>query len=96
MKTRPADLLCFSHLRWGFVYQRPQHLISRFVRDGRRVYFWEEPVWGEGEARLETRTCQKSGVQVITPHLPGGQSEEDVNRQLRKLLDAFVTDQEIT
>ena len=24
-----ADLICFSHLRWDFVYQRPQHLLSR-------------------------------------------------------------------
>ncbi len=25
-------LVCFSHLRWNFVYQRPQHLMSRFAR----------------------------------------------------------------
>ncbi len=23
------DLVCFSHPRWAFVYQRPQHLLSR-------------------------------------------------------------------
>ena len=33
---RPT-LLCFSHLRWDFVFQRPQHLMSRFAarHDGR-------------------------------------------------------------
>ena len=47
-----ADLLCFSHLRWHFVTQRPQHLLSRAARD-RRVFFWEEPIWhGEGELPL--------------------------------------------
>ena len=38
----PPDLVCFSHLRWNFVYQRPQHLMSRFARV-RRVVFIEEP-----------------------------------------------------
>ena len=40
----PADqiLICFSHLRWNFVFQRPQHLMSRFAQAG-RVIFWEEP-----------------------------------------------------
>ena len=39
---RPS-LLCFSHLRWNFVFQRPQHLMSRFAND-MTVVFWEEPV----------------------------------------------------
>jgi glycosyltransferase involved in cell wall biosynthesis len=34
----PLDLVCFSHLRWNFVLQRPQHLLSRFARE-RRVFF---------------------------------------------------------
>jgi UDP-galactopyranose mutase len=95
MSTKQADLLCLSHLRWGFVYQRPQHLISRFAREGRRVFFWEEPVWAPGEARTETRTCAKSGVTIVTPHLAAGQSEEDVNRTLRMLLDTFMAEREI-
>ena len=48
----PPVLLVFSHLRWSFVYQRPQHLMSRLA--GRwRVLFVEEPVRSEGPARLE-------------------------------------------
>src|ERR1700710_498185 len=35
-------LLVFSHLRWHFVTQRPQHLLTRAART-RPVYFWEEP-----------------------------------------------------
>ena len=41
--TMPEDLVCLSHLRWGFVYQRPQHLLSRFAKQ-QRVFFIEEPV----------------------------------------------------
>ena len=26
-------LVAFSHLRWGFVWQRPQHLLTRFARE---------------------------------------------------------------
>jgi len=36
------DLIVFSHLRWTFVWQRPQHLISRFAKH-RRTWFVEEP-----------------------------------------------------
>ena len=27
----PTTLICFSHLRWNFVFQRPQHLMCRFT-----------------------------------------------------------------
>ena len=37
-----GDLVVLSHLRWNWVWQRPQHLISRLGR-GRRVWFVEEP-----------------------------------------------------
>lgn len=37
------DMIVFSHLRWDFVYQRPQHLISRVSKEY-RVLFIEEPV----------------------------------------------------
>ena len=46
-------LLCLSHLRWGFVYQRPQHLMSRFARDY-QVLFLEEPLFSDrSDAWLE-------------------------------------------
>jgi UDP-galactopyranose mutase len=39
----PLPLVVFSHLRWDFVYQRPQHLLSRLA-ERRRVLFIEEPI----------------------------------------------------
>ena len=36
-------LVCFSHLRWDFVFQRPQHLMSRFAAS-HNVQVWEEPI----------------------------------------------------
>jgi hypothetical protein len=61
------DLLCFSHLRWNFVYQRPQHLMTRFARD-HRVFFIEEPISHATEPRLDLVT--DGGVTVVVPHLP--------------------------
>ncbi|RYF90186.1 MAG: glycosyltransferase family 1 protein, partial [Chitinophagaceae bacterium] len=40
----PADLLCFSHLNWDFVFQRPQHIMTRLAKTY-TVYFIEEPTW---------------------------------------------------
>ena len=37
-----GDLVVLSHLRWDWVWQRPQHLISRLGR-ARRTWFVEEP-----------------------------------------------------
>lgn len=43
-----SDLIVLSHLRWPWVWQRPQHLISRLAarraRDGARTFFVEEPL----------------------------------------------------
>jgi len=63
------QLLVFSHLRWDFVYQRPQHLLSRF---GQRwdVVFFEEPVHDpERPAWLEI-LHPSIGVTVLRPHTP--------------------------
>jgi glycosyltransferase involved in cell wall biosynthesis len=64
----PPVLLVFSHLRWGFVYQRPQHLLARLAQRWRVVYV-EEPVHCEGPAHLETREIA-SGLTVLVPHTP--------------------------
>ncbi len=70
----PPDLVCLSHLRWDFVYQRPQHLMNRCAA-GRRVFFVEEPIFDEGPLRLEVseRDC---GVRVAVPRLPEGLTSE--------------------
>lgn len=71
---RQFDLICFSHLRWDFVYQRPQHLLTRCARD-RRVFFIEEPIFGEGSMRLDVREVE-GGVRVVVPFLPDGLRSE--------------------
>ena len=88
----PLLLMCLSHLRWKFVYQRPQHLMTRAARD-HLVIFFEEPIYRkEGAPALELRP-QPSGVIVATPILGMGldaQQVEDGERALfGSLLDAL-------
>lgn len=84
------DLVCFSHLRWDFVYQRPQHLMSRAARN-RQVLFVEEPVTGYVDAPVLCARQEGNGVTVVVPHLPADGSavaaatEHAV--QLRELTD---------
>ena len=61
------DLVCFSHLRWDFVFQRPQHLLTRCAKE-RKVLFVEEPIFGAESAHLEIRPSE--GVEIVVPHLP--------------------------
>jgi glycosyltransferase involved in cell wall biosynthesis len=87
-----VQLLCFSHLRWGFVYQRPQHLLSRFAQQG-AVHVWEEPVFRScTAAELEVSTSAE-GVRVVTPVLPVyATDEENVIEAQRALLDRYIVD----
>lgn len=83
-------LLCFSHLRWNFVFQRPQHLMTRFART-HRVIFWEEPIFdAAGEPSLDLSLCAKSGVTVAVPHLNANESADIHRKQLRRLVDELV------
>ncbi len=63
-------LIVFSHLRWSFVFQRPQHLLSRLSRHY-RIIFIEEPVHTEAEARLD-RIVQGPNIEVLVPYTPVG------------------------
>jgi UDP-galactopyranose mutase len=63
------DLLVFSHLRWNFVYQRPQHLLARFAAK-HRVIFIEEPELGDSN-RLRIEQPQKN-LFVCTPIVQNG------------------------
>ena len=87
---KSENLFCFSHLRWDFVFQRPQHLMTRFGKSY-RVFYFEEPIEDSGLAgpKLERRTVAP-GVEVVTPMLPHGIAQSDQRAVLRRLLDSLV------
>ncbi|WP_312488157.1 glycosyltransferase [Massilia timonae] len=61
-------LIVFCHLRWDFVFQRPQHLMTRLA-EHYNILFIEEPMHTEGEARLE-KTDVAPNITVCRPHTP--------------------------
>ena len=88
-----TDLVCFSHLRWNFVFQRPQHLLSRFAKHF-RVFFIEEPIFDSTSDSLLI-SLSKENVWVVVPHLSSGRSEEEVIEKQKQLLSRFFINLEI-
>jgi UDP-galactopyranose mutase len=59
-------LIVFCHLRWDFVFQRPQHLMTRLA-EHYQILFVEEPVYHEGQAHLK-KTAVAPNITVCQPH----------------------------
>lgn len=93
-KASEYDLVCLSHLRWNFVYQRPQHLLSRFAKQ-RRVVFFEEPIFSDQPTKLEI-TRGDDNLIVAVPHISHSDKEtsnvEDIQREM---LDKLFGEQRI-
>jgi UDP-galactopyranose mutase len=87
------DLVCFCHLRWGFVFQRPNHLLSRFSKH-QRVFFIEEPIFYDGEDKLQIENYNEN-LFVVTPHIKGGLPEEEVHNRQRKFINNLFTNMNI-
>ena len=88
------DLICLSHLRWDFVYQRPQHLLSRFAKN-RRVFFFEEPIFIDGDTHLKI-SLRENNLSVVVPHIShADRDNKNVVDVQRELLDDLFNSQEI-
>jgi len=61
-------IVVFSHLRWDFVFQRPQHLLTRLARH-HPVLFVEEPEYDDGGPFME-QYCPAPNVTVCRAHTP--------------------------
>ena len=85
--TRPV-LLVLSHLRWDFVFQRPQHLMTRAARDYEVVFFEEQQEEDGAAPRLER--FERAGVLVVRPVLPRGLSPEVSVARQRALLGTLL------
>lgn len=91
----PSTLICFSHLRWNFVYQRPQHLLTRYATLF-NVYFVEEPMYdAPGEPYLNF-TLQEESLWVITPHLKWGFSKDENDKVQKQLLDKMLKGRDVS
>ncbi|WP_224018575.1 glycosyltransferase [Ferruginibacter albus] len=85
------DLICFCHLRWNFVFQRPQHLISRFAKSY-RVFYIEEPIFSKDNDSYTIKITEQN-VLVVTLNLK--EDSGDINNRQRKLIDHLFKTQAI-
>jgi glycosyltransferase involved in cell wall biosynthesis len=92
--TTSTDLVCFSHLRWNFVYQRPQHLLSRFAKQF-RVFFVEEPMFDATDEPYLQVTSPVENLSVVVAHFPAGKSEEAQVSLQKELLSKMFVEKEI-
>src|SRR5579875_1092996 len=87
------DLVCFSHLRWGFVFQRPQHLLSRFSKHT-RVFFIEEPIFHDAPNKLHISESEKN-IFVVVPHIQRGTPHNEVIAAQKKMTSQLLTSMRI-
>ena len=95
MNNLPTNLICFSHLRWDFVYQRPQHLLTRFSETF-NVYFVEEPIFdSEGDAYISF-SKRKEKLWIGVPHLPANLNQSEINQLLEDLMHKFLKKEDMS
>lgn len=83
--SMPA-IIVFSHLRWDFVYQRPQQLLTRLA-EKYQIVFIEEPIYHEGECFMKLSNPAPN-ILVCQPHTPIKMTgfHDDQLPSLRKLV----------
>lgn len=96
MKQLPENLLCFSHLRWDFVFQRPQHLLTRFSKE-LNVYFFEEPIADvkKGEKSYLSVSSRNEKLRILVPHIPAGSSKAEAVQLQKEMLHLFLKDKKV-
>ncbi|MDQ3364990.1 MAG: glycosyltransferase family 1 protein [Myxococcota bacterium] len=85
-RTRES-IICLSHLRWNFVYQRPQHLLSRCAKE-HNVVFFEEPMLDATAPTLELR--KDGDVTIAVPHLAPGTPHDVIEASQRTMIDRVL------
>ncbi|HYH27187.1 MAG TPA: NAD(P)-binding protein, partial [Actinomycetota bacterium] len=88
------DVVCLSHLRWGFVFQRPQHLMTRWAED-HRVFYIEEPIETDGEPEMRVEQVAPNVIAAV-PHLTKGLSRSSAEEIQRELVEGFLQDRRVS
>lgn len=86
------DIVCFSHLRWDFVFQRPQHLLMRFARSF-RVFYVEEACFGSPTDRYEETV--HGNIHVIKMHVSGQHDDAFAVSRQKKIINQLSADYQL-
>jgi glycosyltransferase involved in cell wall biosynthesis len=87
--TFPENILVLSHLRWDFVYQRPQHLLTRFAKQC-KITFLEEPLFDAPDKGYYTFSKRDENIVVVTPHVRDGLEAEELKEVLKALFNEYM------
>lgn len=89
------NLICFSHLRWDFVFQRPQHLLTRWGKE-MPVYYIEEPMFGNYEVNYLKARSYNDNITIITPHIQEQSGESEIHQYLEDAVKKLIKWNNIT
>ena len=81
------DLICFSHLRWDFVFQRPQHLLTKFSISY-RIFYIEEPLFDAQNDHISI-VKYNDKIHIVKLHLQGSSQEPEVFGRQQRLLSSL-------
>ena len=88
-KNMPKHLVCFSHLRWDFVFQRPQHLLKRLSKTF-NIFFFEEPIHDSTGKDYYTFLNRGENIVVFVPHIKADLNADDNRAAQKSLFDRFM------
>ncbi len=89
------NIICFSHLRWDFVFQRPQHLLTRWGKE-MPVYYIEEPIFGNYEVNYLKARAYNENITIITPHIQEQSGESEIQLYLEDAIKKLLKWNNIT
>ncbi len=69
------EVVCFSHIRWDFVYQRPQQLLTRFA-DHFKVFYVEEPLYQSDHDHYIEAT--HNNIHIVKLYLKGNEQDDNI------------------
>jgi len=81
------DLVVFCHLRWDFVFQRPQHLLTRFSKN-RRVFLIEEPYFDSDVPHLDVQQ-RSENLFIAQPHMP---KDADIDAEMPRFVESMIAE----
>lgn len=85
----PTEMIVFSHLRWDFVYQRPQHLLTRLAYK-MRITFIEEPIHDAENEAYYSVVKKNHNIYVMVPHVRHAIDEPERNKAIKKLFTTYI------
>jgi glycosyltransferase involved in cell wall biosynthesis len=88
------DIVVFSHLRWDFVFQRPQHIMTGLAANY-RIIFIEEELISENEDRYTIKNVA-SNIWVIQSYLQDRNHINSTQSRMRAVLDTILDELAIT